>query len=275
MSGSKTLGLCFLIIFSAISFSGCAFPQGLFQNPRYIYENGAVLVGGDEKPIELVNFPNSVDVSYNELLAFIREDNTDQLPYVERALSGDSIPFVCSDFAETVHNNAEAAGIRAGYVGIDWEEGGLGHAVNVFETTDLGMIYIDCTGQSIYSQLDNGENPVYNLSWDKVAYLEIGQRFGVLSLDKAKSPTYEYYLEYMQKWEEYKQQLVAYNNDVKQYNQDIQGKTFRPDSAELREIENRELQLRARGKVLDAMRSEIGTTRFKPLGIVKNTLVYW
>jgi hypothetical protein len=264
-----------MIALLAASLSACTLVQDLLQNPNYIYEGRAILVGGDDKPIELINSFNTVNLSYAQLLDFIRNDTTDQIQYIDRGQSPDLIPFVCSDFAEAVHNNAEAAGIRAGYVGIDWESGGLGHAVAVFETTDQGTVYIDCTGQSIFSQLDTSGAPITNTSWDKVAYIEIGQKYGVLDLEKAKYPNYEFYREYEQKWEEYKAQLAAYNSDVKQYNQDIEGKTFRTGSKELRDLEMREAELRARGKILDALGAEIGTTSYKQLGVVKSISVHW
>jgi hypothetical protein len=53
--------------------------------------------------------------------------------------------FVCADFAEMLHNNAEKAGWRAAFVGITLS-GGETHALDAFETTDLGLVYIDCTG---------------------------------------------------------------------------------------------------------------------------------
>jgi hypothetical protein len=53
---------------------------------------------------------------------------------------------VCADFAETLHNNAEKAGWRAAYVGIDLAGSERGHALNAFQTTDQGLVYIDCTG---------------------------------------------------------------------------------------------------------------------------------
>ncbi|MFC2041213.1 hypothetical protein ACFLTY_02690 [Chloroflexota bacterium] len=51
-------------------------------------------------------------------------------------------PKVCADFADRLHNNAEKAGLRCGFVL------GTMHAFNVFETTDKGLIYIDDTGTS-------------------------------------------------------------------------------------------------------------------------------
>jgi hypothetical protein len=263
-----------VIVLLVLNLNGCALIQVLFKNPHHIYENGAVLVGGDDRPIELINAPNADEVSYSQLLAFIKNDSTDLLPYIDRAQS-ELVPFVCSDFAETLHNNAEAAGIRAGYVGIDWQDGGIGHAINVFETTDRGIIYIDCTGQSIYSQLDTWDDSISSLSWDKVAYIEIGQIYGVLSLEKAESPDYAFYQEFQQKWEDYKSKLAAYNTAVKQYNQYIQGKTFRPGSEELREVKIQDSQLREEQQTLNALAAEIGTLNFKPLGVVKSISIHW
>jgi hypothetical protein len=263
-----------MIVLLVFNLNSCALMQGLFKNPRYIYENGAVLVGGDDRPIELINAPSTDEVSYSQVLAFIKNDSTDQLPYIDRGQS-ELVPFVCSDFAETLHNNAEAAGIHAGYVGIDWQDGGIGHAVNVFETTDRGIVYIDCTGQSIYSQLDTWDDSVAFLSWDKVAYIEIGQIFGVLSLEKAVSPDYEFYREFQQKWEDYKSRLAAYNTAVKKYNQYIQGKIFRPGSEELREVKILDTQLKEEQKTLNALGAEIGTSNFKPLGVVKSISIHW
>jgi hypothetical protein len=113
------------------------------------------------------------------------------------------------------------------------------------------------------------------MSWDKVAYIEIGLRFGVLSLDKAKSGSYEFYQDYEQKWEDYKRRLEAYNIKVKQYNQDIQKKVIHAGSKEARELEMREIHLNAEKNDLDAAGSEIGATSFKPLGIVKSVSVFW
>jgi len=48
------------------------------ENPRYIYENGAIMVGGDGEPIELINNPNATNPTYAELVAFIKEDSTDE-----------------------------------------------------------------------------------------------------------------------------------------------------------------------------------------------------
>lgn len=272
---NNTLWLVCLAAFLLPALPGCAALEGLFQNPDYIYEEGAVLVGGDDQPVRLVNNPESVNVGYAELLEFIRQDSTDRLAYVAPDSTDEISPFVCSDFAELVHNNAEVSGIRAAYVGIDWSEGGLGHAVNGFETTDMGMVYIDCTGSSIYSQLEEGEQTRIMDSWDKVAYIEPGKIYGVIGLDYAEMPFYFFFEEYDRRWREFKEKLAAYNAEVRQYNQEIRGKVFREGSRELERIEAWKARLIQEEKEIESIRAELGDSRFKPLGVVKSITVHW
>jgi hypothetical protein len=81
-----------------------------------------------------------------------------------------SNPHVCADFAERLHNNAELAGIRCAYVSITLVEypdpynygisSSTGHACNAFQTTDRGLVYIDCTGISDNYGPDNNDRIV-------------------------------------------------------------------------------------------------------------------
>ena len=66
---------------------------------RNIYE-----VGGNGQRLVLIDYANARDPTYQQTLDFIKSDKTDELPYTNT--------FVCSDFAEVLHNNAEKAGIR-------------------------------------------------------------------------------------------------------------------------------------------------------------------
>jgi hypothetical protein len=268
------LAVLSLVIIMAILLTGCTSIQALFQNQNYIYENGAVLVDGNDEPIELKNQPNTVDVSYAELFAFLHQDPTDRIQYVERSSTG-TRPFVCSDFAEAVHNNAELSGIRTGYVSISWVDGDVGHAIDVFNTTDLGEVFIDCTGSSVYSQLENGENLLEINSWDKVAYIEIGKKYGVIGLDYARSPDYSFFEAYDEKWQQMKEKLDAYNAEVKLYNQEIAGKTFYKGSPEYTWIKSWDAELQAKENEVKLMAEEIGDSRFKPLGLVKSYTIHW
>lgn len=265
-----TLGC--LILFSI---TGCETLQSLLQNPDYTYENGAVLVDGADQPIRLKNNPLAVDVTFTDVINFIRQDTTDLLPYVDRGNPDGIKPFVCSDFAEAVHNNAEAAGIRAGYVTIDWVDGSIGHAVDVFETTDQGIVYIDCTGKSTFSQVEENEKQIAVGSWDKVAYIEVGKKYGVIGLAYAESSDYSFFEQYDQKWFEYKQLLSTYNDQVKLFNQAIEGHTFHLGTPDYEHIKAWEEDLNAQQKALDEMNLDIGDSRFKPLGIVSNFEIHW
>jgi hypothetical protein len=144
------------------------------------------VIGGSDCYGEFIILINNMDAqnpTYSELLSFLKSDNTDEFPYqytisvvgfyygeAEDRIDLDNIkdiidgvaqpspPRVCADFAERLHNNAEKAGIRCGYVSLDMSgytdpynfgiASDAGHACNVFETTDKGLVYIDCTGTS-------------------------------------------------------------------------------------------------------------------------------
>jgi hypothetical protein len=99
------------------------------------------------------NSPTARNVTYDELIRFILDDPTDQVPYGNTG-------FICIDYAVAVHDNAERQNISAGLVTCD-VDGSL-HALNVFNTTDRGLAYVDCTGAA------SGE-PVHN--YDKIAYV--------------------------------------------------------------------------------------------------------
>jgi hypothetical protein len=86
----------------------------------------------------LVNNPKAVNPTYQQVLDFIQADKTDSNRYVDDY-------YMCGNFAETVHNNAEAAGIRTAMVFIRFRHG-PGHAIVAFLTTDKGLVYIDSTG---------------------------------------------------------------------------------------------------------------------------------
>lgn len=141
----------------------------------HIYIDDKAVVGGNEQPIELINNPNATNPTYAELLAFLERDETDKFPYI---LGPPTNAYVCADFARDVHNNAEAAGIRAAWVGIDIEGQTEGHALNAFETTDRGLVYIDCTGKGLWDESPNRGN------WDRRAYVELNQPYAVAYIDR-------------------------------------------------------------------------------------------
>ena len=262
-----------MLLLLASSVVGC-------KNPLYVYENGDTLIGGDGEPIELINNPNATNPTYAELIAFIQEDTTDTNDYLENPIIG----YVCADFAEDVHNNAEAAGIRSAWVNIDFGEDDEGHACNAFDTIDMGLIYIDCTGQSFSSKLnfrlvetEEGFSFVSEglTSWDAIAYVERGKEYGLIPITKAKTLTYSFYEEYKQKWQEYRELLNDFNNEVAQFNQEVKGKTYYEGSPELARIEAWKAELERQGELIDKLSGELGNIWFEPKGIVQDVYTHW
>ena len=256
---------------------------------KYIYEDGATLVGADGKPIELINNPNATNPTYAELVAFIKEDPTDEGAYMSFA-SNSSFAFLgntCGDFAEAVHNNAEELGIRAAFVSIYFEGEDEGHALNAFETTDKGSVYIDCTGQDLGSWLVEHKVKIDKTtgkitfeeesltSWDKIAYVEVGKEYVVIDIAKAKSLSYSFYEEYKRKWQEYQELLSDYNEEVARYNQEIRGKIYYEGTPELARIEAWEETLREQEQELNELEEELGDQWLEPLGVVEDINIYW
>ena len=109
------------------------------------------------------------DPSWAELKDFLYEDDTDEMEYVYPTT-------VCYDFAQRLQKNAKAAGWRCAFVEVelegypDWYGYGIpsstGHALNAFETTDKGLIYIDCTAA-----------PGYRGNADKTVAVNVGGHY--------------------------------------------------------------------------------------------------
>lgn len=126
--------------------------------------NTAYEIGADGHRITLVNNKNANNPTYSELLAFVRADKTDEKIY-------DFKSFLCSDYAETLHNNAEKAGYRCAWIAINFTEG-EGHALNAFNTTDNGTVFIDSTGSY----------PKESGNWDKIVKVQVGKPYIPVSL---------------------------------------------------------------------------------------------
>jgi len=103
---------------------------------------------------------NIRDPTYNEALAFINSDKTNENEYSEN--------YTCHHFTADFKNNAFEAGYRCGYVHIAFPE--VAHAIVCFNTTDHGVIFIEpqwddivtlIIGQS-YSDLNGYEIPDYD-----------------------------------------------------------------------------------------------------------------
>ncbi len=125
---------------------------------EHVYIKGGVLVGADGHMITLHNNRDATNPSWAELKAFLANDKTDKQLY-------NYSTFVCGDFAEMLHNNAEASGISAAFVTVilgpcSYYSTSGGHALNAFQTTDKGLVYIDCTSSLSANQGGNADKTV-------------------------------------------------------------------------------------------------------------------
>jgi predicted nuclease with TOPRIM domain len=73
------------------------------------------------------------DPTYDEAIAFINSDKTDENEYTPN--------YVCYDFTADFNSNAFQMGYRCGFVYIEFSDSA--HAIACFNTTDRGLIYIE------------------------------------------------------------------------------------------------------------------------------------
>ena len=118
------IAICMIVIISILFFS---------INHRILY------LGFGGGPLEFVINDSAADPTWNELESFLLFDDTNSITYADGN-------FVCWNFAETLKNNAENAGIRAAYVYVEFVDCKFAHAINAFNTTDRGLVFIDDTG---------------------------------------------------------------------------------------------------------------------------------
>ncbi len=122
-----------------------------------------------------------VNPSWEELKVFLWEDKTDQFPYTPE--------FTCEKFAKLVQNNAQKEGIRGAIVYIELgSPSNAGHALNAFETSDRGMVYIDCGGllsEALFWQKSTESEPI---SYDTIINnFEVGRYYKPVSVFKPAS----------------------------------------------------------------------------------------
>ena len=72
--------------------------------------------------VALVNYKNATDPTYDQLMDFLKADETITNKYVYPN-------FTCADFARTLHDNAEASGIRCGFVAIEFYDTAIDYSV--------------------------------------------------------------------------------------------------------------------------------------------------
>lgn len=108
----------------------------------------------DGSRIILNNTQNAADPTYEELIDFLKNDQTNQIRY-------NSDSFV---YAQKLHDSAEKAGYRCAWVSVQFTEG-REHACNSFNTTDKGTVFVDRTSGN------SGGN------WDSFVDVDIGKQY--------------------------------------------------------------------------------------------------
>jgi hypothetical protein len=142
-----------------------------------ICSDGSAVADSAGRPVKLRNNSEARDPSWAALREFLKSNTVNEIPYQPGR-------FVCTEYALKLHDDAEAAGLRCAFVYVTFEEGDA-HTLNAFQTTDHGLVYIDCTGT---------EGTTARVSdYDTVAYLLAGHEYGRLPLDSAVEGLTDYY----------------------------------------------------------------------------------
>jgi len=259
------------------------FAPGLFQsiaNGGFIYcpDGCSIVAGGNNRPLQLVNNATAVNPSFDELMAFLNADDTDRLAFVTDGPQA----FISSDFAKRLHDNAEACGIRAGLVSILFSGKHLNYTINVFETSDAGLVFIDCTGQfqnswngSRYISEENVDNAGEIHSSDTIAYLVEGEEYGRISIGYVSSGSYTFYKEYNTKRAAFYELIDEYNNEVSLFNAAVAGKAFSEDSSQLEAIKEWQSEIAALSGKIYSLQPEIDDYCYISPGVVTDFVIYW
>mgnify|MGYP006288865611 FL=1 len=231
----------------------------LYEDYVDIEEDYQSLLGSYQDLSERSGQPGVTGIDWTELKIFLKQDNTDKSEYVEGS-------FDCSGFAINLRDSATSHGIRCAYVEIEFLVG-QGHALNAFETTDYGTVYVDSTEA------------------DQIAFVEIGEKYGVIGLESIKTRfiecsgrpdrfwgdleyttrsdpfSYSYYSEYQDRVEFYRDTIDAYNEAVERYNSGSNQWSYQ--------------QLNAWMENIESLAEDLGSTFYQTGGEVKNIESYW
>ena len=219
-------------------------------------------LSGSPSYLSLDNNELATDPTWNQLKTFLEHDDTDERIY-------DRDRFNCVDFALLVHDNSEAAGIKAAYVEVDFVGEEEGHALNAFRTTDSGLIFVDCTGLE-YSRS--------KYSKDTVAYVEVGKEYGLISLGVVEGFSYGNYEQYMDEWEAYQKDVEEYNDEFDDYDRALNrcGGFCTDESGECncQRLWSWYDELERWSRQLDRRLDELGNP-WEPLDIVEEVSIWW
>jgi len=244
--------------------------------------------------VALINNLSAVNPTWEALSTFLATDETDKLTYQEDI-------FDCSQFAERLHNNAEAQGIRSAFVMVFFDNDIVGHSLNAFLTIDKGLVFIDDTGHSDSEQpiplgcvkippqpWDSGSTIIGGTNnYDKVAFIKQGEPLGLVSLGITEPSLQADYYAYM-RWrtalDNYLNRLGRYNQDANQYNLDVWQLTYLripsihpytgSELSQIRELEQTRTTLEKEGTELKSLSDTFGAF-WNELGEVASIDIYW
>lgn len=152
--------------------SGVTFPE-LGSSKPFNFHSGQLVYEdtGDR------GYSNLQNPTYQELLDFLAKDKTEEIPYVDYVI--EDLPlkadgstagtyvvegFICQDFATLLQENANNTGWRAAVLFLNWYPD-RSHAINAFETTDKGLIWVSSTGNKLKGHF--GSDSLYEPCYDR------------------------------------------------------------------------------------------------------------
>lgn len=106
------------------------------------------ILNGTEAPVVLTENNSAKDPSLSTLLEFLANDTTETHPTIK-------YQYMCADYARQLHDDAEAAGIRAGIVSIHLPT--TYHAVDYFVVNGTKVIVDDSQGSDRYGYAEVGK----------------------------------------------------------------------------------------------------------------------
>jgi len=245
------------------------------QDEKAGWENKSVLLEADKGKLSsfLANISEAKESelknpTWDELEIFLDSDDINKLVYNKS--------FDCTGFAIQLFKRARDIGLRCGIVEIEFEENTAGHMLNVFQTVDKGLAFIDVTGN------ENGTG------LDKIAYAEVGKPYGIIYLKKVNEQnvncdiscsqltkelnyvnypnifSYDYFASLNKCVNFYKDCIKQYNSAVSQFNRGNRIYSFS--------------ELQKWGDNLDLLGNQLTLNNFYIIsesGVVKNINIYW
>jgi hypothetical protein len=148
------------ILLILVLFAGTASASTFEYNPTLYGHNIAC---GDGHVMTLTVYPDAEKLAYTDVIYYLMQDKTDEI-------AGAEGEWLCTDYAETLHNNAENDGIECYVVCLtfgkhsQWSTENLcmeliphGHVCNVFPLDDGSLLYVDSTQGDYISTVSEGE----------------------------------------------------------------------------------------------------------------------